>query len=79
LRRLSQAECRDTRRRSTHPAHRRYARCAGGGQVVQHSGLSVRLLASRSRRRKPGEVSVLHTFGALPIPRHAVRAVQRPS
>ncbi|KRZ63530.1 hypothetical protein T08_6543, partial [Trichinella sp. T8] len=36
-------------------------------------------LASRSRRRRPGEVSVLYTSGALPIPRHAVRAVQPPS
>ncbi|KRX85244.1 Retrovirus-related Pol polyprotein from transposon [Trichinella sp. T6] len=47
--------------------------------IQAHSGLSVRLLASRSRRRRPGEDSVLHTSGALPIPRHAVRAVQRPS
>ncbi|KRX69265.1 Retrovirus-related Pol polyprotein from transposon 17.6, partial [Trichinella sp. T6] len=35
-------------------------------------------LASRSRRRRPGEDSVLHTSGALPIPRHDVRAEQRP-
>ncbi|KRY87932.1 Retrovirus-related Pol polyprotein from transposon [Trichinella pseudospiralis] len=53
-------------------------RCAGGGQVVQRSGLGVRLLASRGRRRRPGENSVLHTSGAVSIPRHAVRAVQRP-
>ncbi|XP_003371003.1 putative collagen triple helix repeat-containing domain protein, partial [Trichinella spiralis] len=52
LRRLSQAECRDARRRPTHPAHRRYAGCAGGGQVVQHPRLGVRLLAELNLRKR---------------------------
>ncbi|KRZ73877.1 Transposon Ty3-G Gag-Pol polyprotein [Trichinella papuae] len=46
----------------------RYAGCAGRSQVVQHARLGVRLLAGRSRGKRPGEDGVFHTPGTLPIP-----------
>ncbi|KRX18447.1 Retrovirus-related Pol polyprotein from transposon opus [Trichinella nelsoni] len=67
LRRLPSTECRNARRRLTHPAYRRYAGCASRGQVVECARLGVRLLAGRSRGKGPGENSLLFADGSLSI------------
>ncbi|XP_003369656.1 conserved hypothetical protein [Trichinella spiralis] len=73
LRGLPRTECCNVSRRPTRPVHRRYAGCAGICQMVQHARLGVRLLAGRSRGKRPGENSLLNADGSLSIQGHAIR------